>query len=102
MAFTTRTKITSLFVSTVSILVILLNMLVFESANKEWQQKKSEYMHNSMVSLLSLDEAKEKFPDLEVTDKDGAIIHQQGIFTHNMKHVSIGSFFFPDTNITSA
>jgi two-component system sensor histidine kinase BaeS len=102
MAFTTRTKITALFVSTVSLLVILLNMLVFESANKEWQKKKSEYMHNSMVSLLSLDEAKEKFPDLEVTDKDGAIIHQQGIFTHDMKHVSIGSFFFPDKNITSA
>lgn len=59
-------------------------------------------MHNSMISLLSLDEAKKKFSDLEVTDKDGKIIYQQGIFTHNMKHVSIGSFFFPDTNITSA
>lgn len=59
-------------------------------------------MHTSMTSLLSLDEAKKKFPDLEVSNSSGTVIYQQGIFTHNMKHVSIGSLFFPDTNITSA
>ena len=91
MALTTRTKITALFVSIVTILVILLNMLVFESANKEWQTRKSEYMHDSMVSMLTIDEARKQFPDLEVSDASGTIILQQGIFTHGMKHTSIGS-----------
>lgn len=102
MAFTTRTKITILFVSIVTILVILLNMLVFESANREWQSKKSEYMHQSMDSMLTLEEAKKMFVDLEVIDASGSIIFQQGIFTHNMKHESIASWFFADPSITSA
>ena len=102
MALTTRTKITALFVSIVTILVIFLNMLVFESANKEWQTRKSTYMHDSMVSMLTLDEARKQFPDLEVSDASGAIILQQGIFTHNMEHTSIGSWIFADPSITSA
>ncbi len=102
MSFTTRTKITILFVSIVTILVILLNMLVFESANREWQSKKSEYMHQSMDSMLTLEEAKKMFVDLEVIDMSGATIFQQGIFTHNMKHESLASWFFADTDITSA
>ncbi len=102
MALTTRTKITILFASIVSILVVLLNMLVFESANREWQSKKSEYMHTSMDSMLTLEEAKKMFVDLEVIDVSGSTIFQQGIFTHNMKHESIASWFFADPNITSA
>ena len=102
MALTTRTKITALFVSIVTILVILLNMLVFESANKEWQTRKAAYMHDSMVSMLTLDEARKQFPDLEVSDASGTIILQQGIFTHGMKHTSIGSWIFADPSITSA
>ncbi len=102
MAFTTRTKITALFVSIVSLLVISLNVLVFESANKEWQNKKAEYMHLSMTSMLTIDEAKKQLPDLEILDQSGNTIYQQGIFTHNMKHVSIGSWFFSDPDITTA
>ncbi len=77
MAFTTRTKITTLFVSIVTILVILLNMLVFEGANKEWQARKSQYMHTTMTSMLTLEEARAQFPDLEVTDASGTTIVQQ-------------------------
>ncbi len=102
MAFTTRTKITILFVSIVTILVIVLNMLVFEGANREWQTRKSQYMHTTMTSMLSLDEAKAQFPDLQVVDGSGNTVFQQGIFTHNVKHVSIGSWIFSDPFITSA
>lgn len=77
MSFTTRTKITALFVSIVALLVVFLNMLVFESANKEWQSKKSAYMHQSMNSMLSLDEAKNNFPDLQVIDSTGIIVFEQ-------------------------
>lgn len=102
MAFTTRTKITALFAIIVSILIVLLNVLIFESANREWQMKKTEYMHTSMDSMLTLDEAKKMFVDLEVSDASGMIIYQQGIFTHNMKHESIASWFFSDPYITTA
>ncbi len=102
MSFTTRTKITALFASIVSILLILLNVLLFESSNTEWQSKKAEYMHKSMESLLSLEEAKSMFADLEVSDASGAVIYQQGIFTHAMKHTGIASWFFSDPNITTA
>ena len=102
MSFTTRTKITALFASIVSILIILLNLLIFESSNTEWQAKKAEYMHKSMESMLSLEEAKKMFVDLEVSDASGTIIHQQGIFTHAMKHTGIASWFFSDPSITTA
>ena len=59
-------------------------------------------MRASLTSSLSLDEAKKQFIDLEVTDKSGAIVHQQGLFTQKINHVGIGSLFFADTNITSA
>ncbi len=102
MAFTTRTKITTLFISIVSLLVVFLNILVFEWANKEWNNKKSEYLQNAMTVLLTLDEAKKQFVDLEVSDRSGNIIHQQGLFTQKLQHTGIGSYFFEDTNITSA
>lgn len=102
MAFTTRTKITALFAIIVSILIVLLNILIFESANREWQTKKAEYMHTSMDSMLTLEEAKKMFVDLEVSDARGTVIYQQGIFTHNMKHESIASWFFSDPYITTA
>lgn len=102
MSFTTRTKITILFASIVSILIILLNLLIFESSNTEWQSKKSEYMHTSMESMLTLDEAKRMFVDLQVEDGSGNIIYKQGIFTHNMTHESIGSWIFADPYITVA
>lgn len=102
MAFTTRTKITTLFVTIVTILVILLNMLVFEGANKEWQARKTQYLHTSMTSILTLDEARAQFPDLEVTNASGTIIVQQGIFKQNVKHSSIGSKIFTDPLITIA
>lgn len=102
MAFTTRTKITALFAIIVSVLIVLLNILIFESANREWQTKKTEYMHQSMDSMLTLDEAKKMFVDLEVSDASGTVVYQQGIFTHNMKHESIASWFFSDPYITTA
>lgn len=102
MSFTTRTKITALFASIVSILIVLLNALIFQSANNEWQSKKAKYMHESMTSMLTVEEAKKKFPDLQVTSSSGAIIYQQGIFTHNMVHRSIGSWIFKDPSITIA
>lgn len=55
-----------------------------------------------MTSMLTIDQARAQFPDLQVTDASGAIILQQGIFTHNMKHTSIGSWIFADPSITSA
>lgn len=102
MSFTTRTKITALFASIVSILIILLNALIFQSANNEWQSKKEKYMHESMTSMLTIEEAKKMFPDLQVTSSSGSIIYQQGIFTHNMVHRSIGSWIFKDPSITIA
>ena len=102
MSFTTRTKITALFASIVSILIVLLNILIFESSNAEWQSKKAEYMHKSMESMLTLEEAKKMFIDLEVLDGSGNTIYKQGIFTHAMKHVSISSWFFDDSSITTA
>ena len=59
-------------------------------------------MHESMVSMLTLEEAKKAFVDLEVSDASGTVIYQQGIFTHNMKHESVASWFFDDPYITSA
>ena len=102
MSFTTRTKITALFASIVSILIVLLNILIFESSNAEWQSKKAEYMHKSMESMLTIEEAKKMFIDLEVLDGSGNTIYKQGIFTHAMKHVSISSWFFDDPSITTA
>ncbi len=102
MTFTTRTKITALFASIVIILIILLNVLIFESSNKEWQSKKSEYMHASMTSPLSLEEAKKMFVDLQVLDASGTIIYSNGVFNHPMEHVSIGSWIFDDPFITLA
>ena len=102
MSFTTRTKITALFASIVSVLIVLFNVLIFESANTEWQSKKAEYMHKSMESMLSLEEAKKMFVDLEVSDSSGVVIYQQGIFTHAMKHTGIASWFFSDPSITTA
>lgn len=55
-----------------------------------------------MTVSLTLDEAKKQFVDLEVSDKSGNIIHQQGLFTQKLKHTGIGSYFFEDANITSA
>lgn len=102
MNFTTRTKITALFASIVSILIVFLNMIIFESANKEWQSKKSEYMKNTMDSMLSIDEAKKMFVDLEVVDASGTTVYSQGVFTTGMKHDSIGSWIFEDPFITIA
>ena len=102
MQFTTRTNITILFAVIVSVLIVLLNMLIFESANTEWQSKKTAYMHHTMDSMLTLDEAKKMFSNLQVESSTGAIIYQQGIFTHAMEHKSLASWYFGDTNITMA
>lgn len=102
MTFTTRTKITILFAIIVSVLIVLLNMLIFESANTEWQSKKTAYIHQNMSSLLTLDEAKNMFSNLQVESSTGAILYQQGIFTHAMEHRSIASWYFGDMNITMA
>ena len=102
MSFTTRTKITALFASIVSILIILLNLLIFESSNTEWQSKKTEYMKESMQTMLTIDEAKKMFVDLQVEDGSGNTIYKQWIFTHNMTHESIGSWIFNDPYITIA
>ena len=77
MSFTTRTKITALFASIVSILIILLNLLIFESSNTEWQSKKTEYMKESMQTMLTIDEAKKMFVDLQVEDGSGNTIYKQ-------------------------
>lgn len=102
MSFTTRTKITAIFASVVSILIILLNLMIFESSNKEWQTKKTEYMDMSMETMLSVEEAKKMFFDLQVESGSGEIVFQQGLFTHNMQHESIGSWLFDDLTITRA
>lgn len=77
MSLTTRTKITALFASIVSILIILLNLMIFEGSNKEWQTKKTEYIKESMTSMLSLEDAKKMFVDLQVEDGSGSIIYEQ-------------------------
>ena len=55
-----------------------------------------------MESMLTLEQAKKMFSDLQVEDGSGKIIYQQGIFTHSMEHVSIATWFFPDPSITNA
>lgn len=55
-----------------------------------------------MESMLTLDEAKKMFVDLEVLDASGTTVYKQGIFIHNMKHDSIASWFFTDPYITIA
>lgn len=55
-----------------------------------------------MESMLTFEEAKKMFVDLEVSDASGTVIHQQGIFTHDMDHTGIASWFFSDPSITTA
>ena len=52
--------------------------------------------------MLSLADAKKMFSNLQVESATGAIIYQQGIFTHAMEHRSLASWYFGDTNITMA
>jgi signal transduction histidine kinase len=102
MQFTTRTKITALFAFIVSVLIILLNLIIFESANAEWQAKKWEYMHASMESMLTVEEAKKMFVDLEILDASWSTIHRQGLFLKDMEHITLDSLLFDDTMITRA
>jgi len=77
MAFTTRTKITILFSSIVVLLVFVLNIFIFQSANSVWQNKKTEYMHQAMEEVLSIDDAKNMIADLQVESSTGLILHKQ-------------------------
>ncbi len=77
--------------------------MIFEGSNKEWQTKKTEYIKESMTSMLSLEDAKKMFVDLQVEDGSGSIIYEQWLFTHDeMEHKGIGSWIFPDPYITRA
>jgi sensor histidine kinase regulating citrate/malate metabolism len=77
MSFTTRTKITLLFSSIVIVLVGVLNVFIFQSANSVWQSKKAEYMHQAMDEALSIEDAKKMIADLQVESSTGLILHKQ-------------------------
>lgn len=59
-------------------------------------------MDMSMETMLTIDEAKKMFVDLQVEDASGTILLQQGLFTHDMQHQGIASWLFDDPTITKA
>lgn len=67
MYITTRIKITLLFTLTISILIAILNTIVFETANRDWQIKQKNYVDAVMKAMYTPDEARLHFTHLEIS-----------------------------------
>jgi hypothetical protein len=77
MHFTTRTKITFLFTFLVAIIIVILNVIILESANREWQKRQHDYVEEVMKAMYTVEEAKDKFEHLKIMDRSGSIVHAQ-------------------------
>jgi hypothetical protein len=77
MHLTTRLKITLLFTLIIALVILLQNIIVFETADREWQYKQKDYVDEVMKGMYAPDEAKAKFTHLEIVDGSGRTIHTQ-------------------------
>jgi sensor domain CHASE-containing protein len=77
MHFTTRTKVTLIFVIIFALVIATLNIILFESANREWQVRQHDYVEEVMQAMYTPDEAKAKFTHLKIMNASGQIVHAQ-------------------------
>lgn len=99
MHFTTRTKITLLFTIIFAFTITILNIILFESVNREWQVRQYEYVEEVMKATYTPDEAKEKFTHLKIMNGSGEIIYTQWAYSGNTMLEKAGSLLFSDTDI---
>jgi Na+-translocating ferredoxin:NAD+ oxidoreductase RnfG subunit len=83
MHLTTRTKITLIFTLITALIIVILNTLVFETADRESQSSQKAYIESVMKSMYTPDEAKEKIDHLQIISSTGIIIHEQGVFARS-------------------
>lgn len=96
MFITTRIKITLLFTLIVAIIIVVLNTIVIDTADQEWQNKQKKYVSAIMESMYTPDEAKQQFQHLEIISQSGYILHSQGIFSSGVLTEKVNYFFFQD------
>jgi hypothetical protein len=77
MHFTTRTKITLIFTLIFALCITTLNIILFESANHEWQTRQYDYVEEVMQAMYTPDEAKQKFTHLKIMNASGEVVHTQ-------------------------
>jgi signal transduction histidine kinase len=80
MYITTRIKITLLFTIIIAIIVAVLNTIIFDTADQDWQNKQKWYVDSVMEAMYTPDEAKSQFTHLEIISSTGVILSQQGVF----------------------
>ncbi|MBP9779242.1 HAMP domain-containing histidine kinase [Candidatus Gracilibacteria bacterium] len=99
MYITTRIKITLLFTIIIAILIAVLNTIIFETADRDWQEKQKTYVDDVMKGMFTPDEAKSQFAHLEVLSSSGVIVSQQGVFASGGLQLKSRSLFFKDAGI---
>jgi hypothetical protein len=77
MQFTTRTKITILFTLLVAGILVMLDVIIFQTADHAWQKEKQTYVARVMHAMYTPDQAKKELEHVEIRDASGTIIHQQ-------------------------
>ncbi len=77
MYITTRIKITLLFTIIIAIIIAVLNTIIFDTADRDWQNKQKGYVDAVMKSMYTPDEAKSHFAHLEIISSTGNIISRQ-------------------------
>lgn len=99
MHFTTRTKITFLFTVIFLLCITTLNIILFESANREWQIRQHDYVEEVMQAMYTPEEAKEKFEHLKIMGTGGELVHAQWAYSGDTMLEKAGSFLFADRDI---
>ena len=77
MHFTTRTKITCIFTSLVALILIVLDVIIFQTADHAWQTEKQAYVAKVMHAMYTPEQARKELEHVEIRDASGTIIHQQ-------------------------
>ena len=98
MTFTTRTKITALFVFLVVGIIFILNWIIIESANQSWENRKMAYMKQSMEAEYTIEGAKKIFENLQIKKWD-TIILAQGLFADAAMVKDLRTFIYDDKTI---
>lgn len=80
MQFTTRTKITILFTLLVASILVVLDIIIFQTADHAWQQQKKAYVTKVMHAMYTPDQARKELEHVEIRDASGVILHRQGVF----------------------
>ena len=75
--FTTRTKITFLFTLLVTGILIFLDIIIFQTVEHAWQEKKKNYVMKVMHAMYTPEQAKKELQHVEIRDGSGNIVHQQ-------------------------